>query len=193
MGPVGVLMRGGEQHPGNGDNFHTLKGQVTLVQKWELQGHRGIRVNPNDTVSLTAAKSHFLPPGSERTIMIPYKAEIVGGATIVNGLNRAGLMATLTVTKSGEMYLCVLNTLEESIHLIAKIVVINVLGADVWLKAFRSETKRLLLRKVLSANAEVGKANQKFHRMIAGEHLRGGGRPSQKGDVVDGITWQKYD
>ncbi len=116
-------------------------GQVTLHQKWELHGHMGIRTNPNGTVSLTAAKTYFLPPKSWNVIMVPYKAEIIGGATIANGLSRAGLLSTLTLTQTGEIYIQGFNSMEESIHLTAKTVVVNIIGADVWLKPFNSRIR----------------------------------------------------
>ncbi len=162
-------------------------GRVTLHQKWELHGHQGIRTNPNGTVSLTAAKTYFLPPKNWNVIMIPYKAEIIGGATIANGLSRAGLLSTLTLTKSGEMYVNVFNAMDESIHLAAKTVVINIIGADVWLKPFNSRIRQLLPRKVKSASDEAKERYEASMREKTGMHQGDGTFTNQDGKKAESV------
>ena len=73
---------------------------MLLTQMWNLdEGNRGIKVNQNGTVSLTAARSEFLPPHSWKRILLPYKAQISGGVSFLCGLSKSRLVAGLTVTK----------------------------------------------------------------------------------------------
>ena len=50
-----------------------------------------------------AGKSVFLPPKEWVRIQIPYKMTVEGGVTVVNGLQRPGLISGLSITKGGQI------------------------------------------------------------------------------------------
>jgi len=110
---------------------------------WELTGHKGIRVNPNGSVSLTAARSEFLPPKAWKRVLIPYKASIVGATTFVCGLQRPGLVAGLSITKGGQMNINIFNSLQEVVHLTPKTVLVNIHGANVSVQEFGKQARQL--------------------------------------------------
>ena len=121
-----------------------LKGLVLLEQMWESgSGHMGIKTNPNDTFSLTAARSEFLPPKLWKRTLIPYKARIVGASTFVCGLHRPGLVAGLTLTKGGLMNVDIYNSIEEMVYLTPKTVLANILGVDVFIHEFGKKARKL--------------------------------------------------
>ena len=146
MHPAGTGPAG--EHGMEGTCSHgTLRGKVLLEQMWELnQGHKGIKVNPNGVVSLTAARSEFLPPKQWKRILLPYKALVTGGSTIVPGLQKPGLVAGLTFGQGGQMSTSIYNSLDEVVHLTPKTVLVNIHGADVSVQEFGRKVRELVPR-----------------------------------------------
>ncbi len=105
-----------------------------MEQLWNLDAGGAVRVHNSKAVSLLAGKSVFLPPKKWTAVYLPYRMTAEGGVTIACGLCRAGLVSGLAVTKGGQLRVQVWNSGDEAVQLTAKTVMVNVMGAEVWIK-----------------------------------------------------------
>ena len=114
---------------------------MTLEQLWSLTDGRGIRVHAENSVSILSGRAIYLPSKEWSKIVLPYKVSVIGGVTLLCGLQRPGLVAGLTITKGGQMKVNMWNSTEETVHLTPKIVLVNVVGSKIKVKNFGKEAK----------------------------------------------------
>ena len=113
-------------------------GEVRLEQLWDLEGI-GLTVHSPTAVSVLLGKSVFVPPREWKRIYLPYKVVVKGGVSVFCGLQRAGLISGLSITKGGQLRINVWNALDEAVYLTAKTIMANVVGAQVYIKRFGQE------------------------------------------------------
>ena len=62
---------------------------------------------------------------------------------VVCGLCQTGLVSGLAITKGGQLRIQVWNFGDEAVQLTAKIVMVNVMGAEVWIKRLGKRPRRV--------------------------------------------------
>ena len=118
-------------------------GALVLEQLWNLDGTKGLIVHSETAVSVLAGKAVFLPPKMWQRVYLPFKATVNGGATLLCGLQRQGLIAGLAVTKGGQLRVSVWNSLNSAVYLTPKTIMVNVIGASISIKRFGQEKQKL--------------------------------------------------
>ena len=110
------------------------KGTAILEQLWTSVGSRGVVAHSKSSVSVLLGKAHFLPPLCWTRIYLPYRVIARGGVTITVALQRAGILAGLSVTRNGQIRVNVFNTTQEVIYLTPKTNMVNVTADGIQIK-----------------------------------------------------------
>ena len=111
-------------------------GSALLEQLWSVEGSRGVDVHSRSSVSVLGGRAFFLPPKEWTRMYLPYRVITEGGVTITVALQRAGLLAGLSVTRSGQLRLNVWNATDEVIHLTPRTAMVNVFAEDIQIRFF---------------------------------------------------------
>ena len=98
-----------------------------LEQLWSTVSTRGLSGASSQRVSVLAGKAFFIPPRTWKKLYLPYKIQMIGGATVALSLQKDGLIAGSSLTKAGEPRVNAYNTTNEVVHIAPKIVM-----AAVW-------------------------------------------------------------
>ena len=128
---------GRQEHPHRGAlqaSYTWGTGRATLQQLWTSEGSKGYIAHSPQSVSICAGKAVFLPPKQWSRVYLPFKVLAEGGVSLVVALQRVGLLAGLGVTKGGQLRVNIWNSLDETIHLTPKTVMVNVQSGDVLVK-----------------------------------------------------------
>lgn len=109
-----------------GQGCATGGGKARLEQLWSTDGTRGLSVQNPKHVIVQAGKAVFLPPMTWKRLYLPFKVIMEGGTSVTLALQKAGVVAGLSLTKGGQLRVNAFNTTKEVIYLTPKTAMVNV-------------------------------------------------------------------
>ena len=168
MRPVGEDEDSIEEIEVDSEHEFEISGNVLMEQLWDLSSHMGIKTCPEGSVCLTCTRSEFLPPKAWKLIYIPYKVVIQGGLSIVNGLHKPRLVASLCITKGGMIRTSVFNSLDETIQLVPKTVLVIIFAATVSVKRFGQKVKPIVPRVLMMIEEAAMSIEQQIRESFPG-------------------------